>query len=104
MRSFRDERATIRIDVRGAPFRIGETVSIIGSKDKTFDSRYRDRLGTVRYLEYACGCGQTYPRDPMIGVEFRGGKVEEFWREELRPFRNQVRQKKGARATVERGR
>jgi hypothetical protein len=87
----------IRSDVRGAPFRIGEVVSIVGSKDETFESRYRGRVGTIRYFEYACGCGQAYPGDPMIGVGFRGGRVEEFWKEELKHFRVRIQPRVRAR-------
>ena len=39
--------------------------------------------GTVEYLEYDCGCGQSYPGDPMIGVRLEDGTLEEFWAEEL---------------------
>lgn len=45
------------------------------------------REGVVVHLEYSCGCGQSYPGDPMIGVCMyipgRGYIVEEFWFEEL---------------------
>jgi hypothetical protein len=71
-------------NVHGAPFRIGETVRVVGSEDETFDPRYKRRVGTIEYFEYECGCGQNYPNDPMIGVKFRGGKTAEFWAEELR--------------------
>ena len=29
------------------------------------------------------GCGQRFPDDPMIGVRFPDGALQEFWREEL---------------------
>lgn len=77
-------RSPIYDNVRGAPFEIGERVRVTSSKDETFDSRYKGRVGTIEYLEYQCGCGQTYPHDPMIGVKFREGVIEEFWAEELR--------------------
>lgn len=70
-------------NVKGAPFKIGEAVRVVGSGDETFDGSYLGRAGIVRFFEYRCGCGQSYPDDPMIGVEFRGGKKEEFWKEEL---------------------
>jgi hypothetical protein len=77
----------IHHDVGGAPFRIGERVHILSSKDETLDHRFVGRIGSVKYLEYECGCGQTYPHDPMIGVEFRDRKTEEFWKDELGSFR-----------------
>lgn len=46
-------------------------------------SKYIGRVGIVKYLEYSCGSGQTYPGDPMIGVAFDGGVLEEFWSEEI---------------------
>ena len=70
-------------DVCGAPFRVGQRVQVASSKDETFNTSYRRRIGTVEYFEYHCGCGQSYPCDPMIGVRFRNGKTEEFWAEEL---------------------
>ncbi|MBI3020864.1 MAG: hypothetical protein HYY90_02330 [Candidatus Omnitrophica bacterium] len=74
---------TISRDVPGAPFRIGQDVKIIGRSDDTVSAKFIGRKGTVVYFDFSCGCGQSYPSDPMIGVVFRGGIVEEFWREEL---------------------
>ena len=73
----------IRADVKGAPFKIGNAVRVTRGSDETFDPSYRGRVGIVEYLEYECGCGQSYPHDPMIGVRFRNA-VAEFWREELK--------------------
>ncbi|MBI2683203.1 MAG: Carotenogenesis protein CarS [Acidobacteriales bacterium] len=72
----------LRRDVPGAPFRIGQQVRVVAGTDETFDKRFLGKLGTVEYFEYNCGCGQSYPHDPMIGVRF-GRKLEEFWVEEL---------------------
>ena len=70
-------------DVPGAPFRIGEQVLVAAGADDTFDNAFSGLVGVVAYLEYDCGCGQTYPYDPMIGVRFEAN-IEEFWAEELR--------------------
>lgn len=70
-------------DVSGAPFKIGDRVRVARGTDETFSHHQRGRLGTLSYFEYHCGCGQTYPNDPMIGVTFRDAAVEEFWKEEL---------------------
>ena len=78
------ERNLIQRDIRGAPFKIGDCVRVMSGTDETFDPRFVGRVGTVHYFEYECGCGQSYPDDPMIGVQFRGGEGEEFWKEELR--------------------
>jgi hypothetical protein len=74
----------IYVDVKGAPFKMGERVRVTDSTDETFDRSFKGRIGIVEYLEYQCGCGQSYPDDPMIGVRFQRGQVEEFWAEELK--------------------
>jgi hypothetical protein len=80
----------IHVDVEGAPFKIGDLVVVTCGSDETFDCYYEGRVGTVEYFEYECGCGQSYPRDPMIGVRF-GTVIDEFWREELKLRRNRLR-------------
>ena len=75
-------RQGIYTDVAGAPFRIGDTVKVVSLSDDTADE---DLLGcqcSVFYFEYSCGCGQTFPDDPMIGVRFQE-RTAEFWKEEL---------------------
>lgn len=71
--------------VFGAPFQPGDEVVVVKAIDRNvYDVRRLVGLrGRVKYLEYSCGCGQSYPGDPMIGVDFGGGVVEELWREEL---------------------
>ncbi|MGE4513187.1 MAG: hypothetical protein AB7E26_05135 [Chryseobacterium sp.] len=65
--------------------KVGDKVLILNNpnNDETFNSEFSGQEGTVKYFNYDCGCGQTYPNDPMIGVEFSGGKKEEYWKEEL---------------------
>ncbi len=70
-------------DIEGAPFKIGNSVRVLPSNDETFDQELSESVGEVNYFEYDCGCGQTFPEDPMIGVKFSDGKIEEFWKEEL---------------------
>jgi hypothetical protein len=70
------------ISIVGAPFKVGERVRVIAGADETFDSAFFGRVGIIEYFEYDCGCGQTFPNDPMIGVRF-SNCVEEFWAEEL---------------------
>ena len=72
----------IHRNVAGAPFCIGQRVRVIGFTDETADVRYLGFVGVVVYFEYSCGCGQSYPNDPMIGIRIED-KVIEFWREEL---------------------
>jgi hypothetical protein len=69
-------------DLKGAPFKIGDKVKFVYRADETADRRFLNREGTVLYFEYTCGCGQTFPDDPMIGVKFVRC-VKEFWKEEL---------------------
>jgi len=51
--------------------------------DETFDKRFFNAICEVIYFEYECGCGQTFPGDPMIGIKSSDGKIGEFWKEEL---------------------
>lgn len=69
-------------NVPGAPFKIGAQVRFVKPCDDTADRQFIRKTGTVRYFEYSCGCGQSWPDDPMIGVEFANG-VEEYWKDEL---------------------
>lgn len=69
-------------DIKGAPFLIGDHVVIVKIVDNTADETLLGRRGLVAFFEYSCGCGQTYPEDPMIGVGI-DGVVHEFWKEEL---------------------
>ncbi len=72
-------------NIDGAPYEIGQEVRVLNNpnNDSTFETLYVGLCGTVVYFEYDCGCGQTYPTDPMIGVRFTDQTVEEFWREEV---------------------
>lgn len=64
---------------------VGDRVRVVGITDETGLQEYIGRDGEVDHLDYDCGCGQTYPGDPMIGVNFDNGDGEEFWKEELTP-------------------
>lgn len=73
-------------DVEGAPVKIGQIVrvtSVDEAEEGTDWAKLVGQEGKVVHLEYSCGCGQSYPEDPMIGVEFSDGTVHEFWAEEL---------------------
>jgi hypothetical protein len=76
-------RSPITKDVSGAPYQIGDAVKVCKGADETFAPEFLGRVGRIVHFEYACGCGQTFPSDPMVGVGFRQGVVEEFWREEI---------------------
>jgi hypothetical protein len=69
-------------DVDGSPFKIGDSVKVVSLADDTADADFLGQQGRVFYFEYSCGCGQTFPDDPMIGVQF-GKQKAEFWKEEL---------------------
>ncbi len=51
--------------------------------DDTFDDKFADQVGEIKHFEYESSCGQTYPGDPMIGVQLDDGKRDGFWHEEL---------------------
>ena len=74
---------TYATDIPGAPFKIGTKVQVVQATDTTFDRVFLGRTGTVKYFDYECGCGQIFPSDPMIGVEFKDFVTAEFWHEEL---------------------
>lgn len=76
----------IRINVDGAPFRIGDLVRIVRLLDSTADADFLRKCGRIVYFEYSCGCGQSHPDDPMIGVQCANGAAE-FWKEEIRRIR-----------------
>jgi len=78
----------IYVRTEGAPYQPGQRVLVVASIEppEVADvSEYIGLTGTVEHLEYSCGCGQKYPGDPMIGVRFQDGRLEEFWFEELKP-------------------
>ena len=79
-----------RSNVEGAPFSIGQSIIVCGVADWAADRSFLFRRGIIAYFNYDCGCGQTYPQDPMIGVLFPSGHVEEFWREELSCLSNRT--------------
>lgn len=78
----------VKIAVPGAPFQPWDRVVVVASVETPSSGasveEFIGRSGTVSFLEYSCGCGQSFPGDPMIGVAFEDGRQEEFWREELR--------------------
>ena len=78
-----------RETVVGSPFQPGQHVLVVRSAEPE-DGGFLDVLGyvgcsgVVEHLEYSCGCGQSYPGDPMIGVKLEDGRAQEFWPEELK--------------------
>lgn len=74
----------IHRNIPGAPFKVGQRVRVARVVDETGLRCLVGMDGAVEYFEYDCGCGQSYPEDPMIGVRFPTGQLEEFWHEELR--------------------
>ncbi len=71
------------VEIDGAPFQVGDMVAVKDVIDETGRDDLIGQGGPVVHLDYDCGCGQGFPGDPMIGVRFRPGLVEEFWKEEL---------------------
>lgn len=78
-----DPSEPVKID--GAPYQVGQRVRVVAAVDRGVHdvAAFIGRAGRVDHLDYACGCGQSYPGDPMVGVRFSGKVVEEFWPEEL---------------------
>ena len=73
----------IRKNISGAPYEISNLVKISSATDETFDHKFMGRVGAIVHYDYSCGCGQSFPDDPMIGVEFSDNMIEEFWKEEM---------------------
>lgn len=75
----------IYTSVVGAPFQPGDFVRVVAAVDKEIHdvSSFIGRFGVVKYLEYDCGCGQSFPDDPMLGIRFFTGEMTEFWPEEV---------------------
>src|SRR4030042_2560073 len=75
----------LKFDIDSAPYKIGDKVKVLNNPnmDETFDRRFLNNICEVIYFEYDCGCGQTFPEDPMIGIKSGDGKIGEFWKEEL---------------------
>jgi hypothetical protein len=67
----------------GVAVRLGNKVEVVYLADDTVSGKYLGRVGIVLAFDFDCGCGQSYPDDPMIKVLFENS-CEEFWREEIR--------------------
>jgi hypothetical protein len=75
--------------VDGAPVQPRQIVRVIAAIDSEIAdvAGHIGRLGLVEYLEYECGCGQSFPANPMVGLRFTSGAREEFWPEEIEVVR-----------------
>lgn len=74
-----------KCNIPGAPFIIGDKVMVLNNpnNDETFNNDFSNKQGIVEHFEYDCGCGQSFPDDPMIGVRFDDKRIEDFWKDEL---------------------
>lgn len=61
---------------------IGRRVRVVGQADETLDRSWLGAVGFVAMLETRGLCGDS-PEDPMYIVQFRRGRRDGFWREEL---------------------
>lgn len=82
----------ITVNIPGFPISIGDRVKVLSNpnNDLTFDDKYSNKIGSVIYFNFNCGCGQSYPKDPMIGVRFIYGQEDEFWKEELKIYSTKI--------------
>lgn len=85
-----------RHHVEGSPFQPGQKVVVVASVDPPEEAAnvcdFVGKTGLVEHLERLrlesdSGTGEEYPGDPMIGVRFEDGEIQEFWYEELRLIR-----------------
>ena len=76
-------KGNITTNIADAPYEIDDRVKVTFATDETTDLECLGLTGRVVHLNYSSAVGQSFPDDPMIGVEFDGNKVEQFWKEEL---------------------
>ena len=76
-------KGNITTNIADAPYKIDDRVKVVLAADETTDLEFLGHTGKVVHLNYSNACGQSFPDDPMIGVEFEGSEVESFWKEEL---------------------
>jgi hypothetical protein len=84
-------------DVEGAPVKIGQAVTVaqivdiesfgyipVGDFDEQHDAVMAlvGEKGNVVYLDYKGGVGESFPKEPAIGVSL-AGETHMFWFEEL---------------------
>jgi len=69
--------------VECSPYQPKDKVVVLRFSDDTGNQEFIGKVGVVEYLEYSCGCGQSYPNDPMIGIRFSDGSLIECWSEEI---------------------
>ena len=75
--------ATIHHNIKGAPFEIGATVRVKKVVDETGNKAFIGKIGKIVYYSYDGGCGEVYPHEPMLGIGFEHGKLDQYWPEEL---------------------
>lgn len=64
---------------------VGDIVKVVSLTDETATKKLLNKTGMVIYLDGFEGVGNT-KKDPLIGVEFENGKVDDFWTEELEKY------------------
>lgn len=72
-------------NVIGAPYSINARVKIGKGSDDAFDKKLKGKTGKIVYYNYERGTGQTFPADPLIGVNING-RISSFWKEELKLY------------------
>lgn len=70
-------------NIKEIKFKINQNIKVINLIDKTGNRYYLNKIGLIKYFNFDCGCEQTFPHNPMIGIKFFNGKIEEFWKEEI---------------------
>lgn len=77
------------IHVPGAPIQPGSRVSVVGPEapagiDAEMCAPYIGCQGVIEELHYSTGCGDGYPKDPMLLVLLDDGRRYHFWNNEVR--------------------
>ena len=71
-------------NVDGAPFYIGAKVTVKKLTDETGNKDFLGKSGKIVYYSYDSGCGEVFPHEPIIGVGFEVGELDQYWPEELK--------------------
>ena len=76
------EVGPITHNVPHGPFKIGDHVKVVSAADTEINRYFMGKTGVVIAFDYSDN-GASYPKDPLITVQFSRSK-DGFWKEELR--------------------
>jgi hypothetical protein len=73
--------------IEGSFYQVGDSVKVVDQgADRWMIRAYIGSVGEVCDLDFASGCGESFPSDPLVIVRLVNGIVAGFWKEELEPL------------------